>query len=592
MDELQQERGADPISARRHVAVKPAIAIAAAALFSAVALTVIVGLTMHASNAHQHDDAIDGVVSRLNELQGVPWRLQATEKGISGAVAARALHASMLSTENDVLRILRGLQRDSPVTGLDGVIAPLQQNFITLNATVDLVAGRQFARGGSLAPATFQTHDRVVQTLGRVAEQYQSQTSTAQLEATLAAVGALLLLLAGFALFYLRAYNAHAASEALADELRRSEEHLERAQQVAGVGSWEWDPEAHALSYSAEHARLHGWTDPAPPRDAADVLALVSPDDRARVAEALATAASNGNPVEFDYRLREAYGGRLIHVQATSATGADGRRRIIGTSQDVSERFMRAEAERANAAKNEFISRMSHELRTPLNAVLGFGQLLTMSDLDERQHANVEHILSAGRHLLDLINEILDISRIESGDLRLSLEPVSVRGVIVDAIDLVTPIADPRRIIVRAEVPTDDLTVHADVQRLRQVLLNLLANAVKYNRDDGHVQVLASVAPGNHIEITVKDDGPGIAREMVDRLFSPFERLGAEQSAVEGSGLGLAVSRGMIEAMGGRITAKSDPGHGAEFTIELDVAADGRAGDPVDHPSKAARQAA
>ena len=124
---------------------------------------------------------------------------------------------------------------------------------------------------------------------------------------------------------------------------------------------------------------------------------------------------------------------------------------MIGTSQDVTDRFRRAEAERANRAKDQFISRMSHELRTPLNAVLGFGQLLTMSELDERQQANVEHILTAGRHLLDLINEILDISRIESGDLRLSLEPVSVRSVIVDAIDLVTPIADPRRIDVRAD---------------------------------------------------------------------------------------------------------------------------------------------
>ena len=220
---------------------------------------------------------------------------------------------------------------------------------------------------------------------------------------------------------------------------------------------------------------------------------------------------------------------------------------------------------------------MSHELRTPLNAVLGFGQLLTTSELDERQHANVEHILTAGRHLLDLINEILDISRIETGDLRLSLEPVSVRSVIVDAIDLVTPIADPRGIIVRADLPDDDLWVRADVQRLRQVLLNLLSNAVKYNDEAGHVQVLASVRSDERVEIRVRDDGPGIASGMIDRLFSPFERLGAEQTSVEGTGLGLAVSRGMIEAMGGRITAGSEPGCGAEFTIALDRAEEVRA---------------
>ena len=168
--------------------------------------------------------------------------------------------------------------------------------------------------------------------------------------------------------------------------------------------------------------------------------------------------------------------------------GSDGRRRVIGTSQDMTERFQRVEAERANRAKDEFISRMSHELRTPLNAVLGFGQLVSMSELDERQRGNVEHILSAGRHLLDLINEILDISRIESGDMRLSIEPVSLPSVVVDTVDLVGPEAAEHRISLEVD-ETPDLWVRADVQRLRQVLLNLLSNAVKYNADGGHVWV-------------------------------------------------------------------------------------------------------
>ena len=424
--------------------------------------------------------------------------------------------------------------------------------------------------------AGLTAHASTAQALSEAAQQYQSQTSSAELKATLGAVAVVLLLLAGFAIFYLRAYQAHAESDALTEELRRSEAHLARAQRLAGVGSWEWEPEGELLSFSAEHARLHGWTSPDPAEDPMDVLGLVSPDDRPRVAEALGKAATDGTPVDFDYRVREAYGGRLIHVTATTVTGPDGRRRLIGTSLDVTERFRRAEAERANRAKDEFISRMSHELRTPLNAVLGFGQLLTMSDLDERQRANVEHILSAGRHLLDLINEILDISRIESGDLRLSLEPVSVRSVIGDAVDLVTPIAEPRRIAVSATLPDPDLWVHADAQRFRQVLLNLLSNAVKYNHADGHVEVAAAVTLERRVEIVVTDDGPGIAPDKIDRLFSPFERLGAEQSAVEGTGLGLAVSRGMIEAMGGRIAVRSTPGHGATFTIELDVAGEHR----------------
>ena len=595
MEELQDERTADGIGDRRRVAVKPAIALLAAAVFAGLSLIVIAGLTARASDARGHDATVRGAVTQLNELQGVPWRFQTAGAGTSDTAAARALRVSMLDGERAVLHSLEVLQSDAPVAGLRSVSAPLQQNFRTLNTTVDLVARHQLGQARLLAPTTFRTHDTVLAALDRTGKAYRSETSRAELDAMVGAVAAVVLLLAGFAFFYLRAYKAHAASEALAGELRRSEAHLERAQRLARVGSWEWDPAAHVMSYSAEHARLHGWTDREPPRDPADVLEIVSPDDRPRVAKALASAARTGNPIEFEYRVREAYGGRLIHLQATSVTGADGHRRMIGTSQDVTDRFRRAEAERANRAKDQFISRMSHELRTPLNAVLGFGQLMTTSELDERQQANVEHILSAGRHLLDLINEILDISRIETGDLRLSLEPVSVRSVIVDAIDLVTPIADPRRIAVRAELPDHDLWVHADVQRLRQVLLNLLSNAVKYNDEGGHVHVLASAGSDEHVEIRVRDDGPGIALGMIDRLFSPFERLGAEQSSVEGTGLGLAVSRGMIEAMGGRITAGSEPGRGAEFTIALDAAADGRAGITLPgeiRPSEAVQPAA
>jgi signal transduction histidine kinase len=214
---------------------------------------------------------------------------------------------------------------------------------------------------------------------------------------------------------------------------------------------------------------------------------------------------------------------------------------------------------------------MSHELRTPLNAILGFGQLMTMSELDERQRGNVEHILSAGRHLLDLINEILDISRIESGDLHLMVELVSVRAVIDEAVDLVEPTAGERGVDVCADHGDTDLHVRADAQRLKQVLLNLLSNAVKYNKPGGHVRIHTAPGAADHALIVVEDDGPGIAPEMIERLFDPFERLGAEQRSIEGTGLGLALSRGMIEAMGGRIHARSELGRGTAFTIELEL---------------------
>jgi signal transduction histidine kinase len=558
-------------STHRHVAVRPVLALGAAALFAAIAIAVIVGLTLHAKSTREHDDTIDELVSQINDLQGVPWRFQTTGEATSGATAARALRVSMLDGEQHILQSLGHLRSEALVPGLREAARPLAANFAALNTTVEFVARRRYAAAGLLAPVTFQTHDAAIAALDRAFSHYRSQTSTAELEAVLGTVAAVLLLLGGFTLFYLRAYREKASSEQLADELRHSQAHLEVAQHLAGVGSWEWDPDTELLTLSAEHARLHDWTSPDPPRDAAAIIDLVAPDDRDRVREALAAAARSSVPIDFDYRVREANGGRLIHVTAVTVAGADGRRRMVGTSQDVTERFKRAEAERANRAKDEFISRMSHELRTPLNAVLGFGQLLTMSDLDERQHANVEHILSAGRHLLELINEILDISRIESGELRLSLEPVSTRGMIDDAIDLVMPAADPRGIEVTARLPSEDVWVRADVQRLRQVLLNLLSNAVKYNREGGHVEVRAALSGSERAEITVQDDGPGIAPELVDRLFSPFERLGAEQSSVEGTGLGLAVSRGMIEAMGGRISVRSERGRGSAFTIELEI---------------------
>jgi signal transduction histidine kinase/CheY-like chemotaxis protein len=229
-------------------------------------------------------------------------------------------------------------------------------------------------------------------------------------------------------------------------------------------------------------------------------------------------------------------------------------------------------ANRANQAKSEFLSRMSHELRTPLNAVLGFAQLLELGRLDERQRESVVRILAAGRHLLGLINEVLEISRIEAGRLHLTLEPLPVAEVVRSAIDLVRPLAAARGIALRMDEPLDRRHVQADRQRLQQVLLNLLSNGVKYNREGGQVTVACAPATGP-VEIRVTDTGRGIAAEDLARLFTPFERLGAESGTVEGTGLGLAVSRQLAEAMSGAIRVDSTPGVGSTFTLELPVAA-------------------
>jgi signal transduction histidine kinase/CheY-like chemotaxis protein len=236
-------------------------------------------------------------------------------------------------------------------------------------------------------------------------------------------------------------------------------------------------------------------------------------------------------------------------------------------------RLARADAERANNAKSEFLSRMSHELRTPLNAVLGFAQLLGLDDLSPDQRESVEQIEKAGRHLLDLINEVLDIARIESGQLSLSLEPVEVGSAVAEALDLVRPLAAERGIsVVLEESPALYFYAKADRQRIKQVLLNLLSNGIKYNRARGNLAIRCVETSGNRIRLEVADDGPGIPSDRRDRLFTPFERLGAEGTGVEGTGLGLALSKRLVEAMGGALGVSTEPGRGSTFWVDLTMA--------------------
>ncbi len=227
------------------------------------------------------------------------------------------------------------------------------------------------------------------------------------------------------------------------------------------------------------------------------------------------------------------------------------------------------EAEEANQAKSEFLSRMSHELRTPLNAILGFGQILDKQNLTPLQEESVQYILKGGRHLLQLINEVLDIARVEAGHIELSLEAVALTEVVSEACTLVSPLLAERGIALNIDAATlDSRHVLADRQRFKQALLNLLSNAIKYNRPQGHVRVYACLAPDNRVRIAVEDTGPGISHADHPRLFTPFERLNAS-SEVEGSGLGLVLSQRLVTAMGGRISLESTPGQGSAFFIEL-----------------------
>jgi signal transduction histidine kinase len=286
-------------------------------------------------------------------------------------------------------------------------------------------------------------------------------------------------------------------------------------------------------------------------------------------------------PPSADTYERVRHDGMVLEVQTHVA--ADGS--IVRTYTDITTRKQAAtalltakeEAERANRAKSEFLSRMSHELRTPLNAVLGFAQLL-QTDADEplspMQNARVQEMLRGGQHLLSLINDVLDLARIEAGALRLQLEPVDLAELIGDCMRLVEPNAAEREIKlqIRHGAPGPS-RVLADPTRLRQVLLNLLSNAVKYNRKGGQVDVSwqHETAPGT-VCLSVSDTGLGLSAEHQQRLCQAFERLDAQHSTVPGAGIGLALSKWLVELMQGEIGVDSTAGKGCRFWVRLAAA--------------------
>ena len=224
-------------------------------------------------------------------------------------------------------------------------------------------------------------------------------------------------------------------------------------------------------------------------------------------------------------------------------------------------------------SSNEALSRVSHELRTPLNAILGFGELLSLDQLSESQRESVEQILAGGRHLLALVEDLLDLSRVAAGNLQLEPTPVDIEAEIARTVALIGPLAAEKSLSVDVESAGRPLFALADRRRLKQVLLNLISNAIKYNRPGGSITL--SVAPDgiDTVRIEVRDTGAGMTDAQLRRLFVPFERLDAAVHGIEGHGLGLAMSKALTEAMGGAIEAASTPGAGSVFTLNLPVSA-------------------
>ncbi len=363
--------------------------------------------------------------------------------------------------------------------------------------------------------------------------------------------------------------------------LAAAEERWKFALEGAGDGVWDWDMRANKYFYSTRWKEMRGYADHEIGDTIDEWTSRVHPDDLPRVQAQMSRHLRGETPFyEVEYRVLHRLGHELwIRDRGkTVRYGPDGRAdRLVGTQTDITrgkqaeemQRDKRA-AELASNAKSEFLSRMSHEMRTPLNAVLGFSHLLHVNPAQEaltvREYAG--HVLDAGRHLLALIDDVLDLQKIEEGALSLKLEPLDLHDAVTHALELLWPAAQPHQVELSNQVPARTWVL-ADPQRLRQVLLNVGSNAIKYNRPSGCVRWRQEAAMSGRVTLCIEDEGPGMSPEQMSRLFQPFERLGRETSTIEGTGLGLIIARSLVQAIGGHISITSEEGRGTCVNIDL-----------------------
>ncbi len=362
--------------------------------------------------------------------------------------------------------------------------------------------------------------------------------------------------------------------------LRASEQQLQAILDTARVGIVKTDMSGRILKPNPAYCRLLGYSEPELLQRS--VGQITHPEDRLADAKLLAAMKNGDSDV---YRREKRYlakDGTVVPAQLTVALLRDASGRpefTVGVVEDISEHLRLAEAERArdraessNRAKSEFVSRMSHELRTPLNAMLGFAQLLGLDrkpPLTEQQRAWATQIQQAGWHLLHMINDTLDLSRIESGMLKLEPTALELTPLIGAALAMVEPVAEKRGLRIVQRIDRRASAVLGDETRIKQILTNLLSNAVKYNTEQGQVGIRARLTEADAVEISISDTGLGMTRAQMDELFQPYNRLGREHGAVEGTGIGLVISRKLAEMMGGSLRAHSVAGEGSTFLLTL-----------------------
>lgn len=369
-----------------------------------------------------------------------------------------------------------------------------------------------------------------------------------------------------------------AAEQALAI----AEERWKFALEGSGDGVWDWDGVHDKYYYSSRWKEIRGYADHEIGDSAEEWRSRVHPDDLPLVTSAIRRHFRGEAPFyEVEYRVRHRLGHDLWirdRGKAVKYTAGGKAERVVGTQSDITHRKQAEQmlrdkqaAELASQAKSEFLSRMSHEMRTPLNAVIGFSQLLSMNPaaLDAntvREYAG--HVLGAGEHLLALIDDVLDLQKIEDGAMPLHLGAVDLREAVASTLELLWPAAQAQQVSLDNQVPAGTC-VQADLQRLRQVLLNVGSNAVKYNHPGGHVRWRLEAPAHGRLTLSVEDNGTGMSAGQMERLFQPFERLGRETSPIEGTGLGLIISRSLTQAIGGQLDVESVEGRGTTVRIQL-----------------------
>jgi PAS domain S-box-containing protein len=360
-------------------------------------------------------------------------------------------------------------------------------------------------------------------------------------------------------------------------ELQKREMQLSTAQRVGGFGSWELDLNSGYVEASDEACKIYGVENKKIKLE--EIQKIPLPEYRPMLDKALKDLLERKSPYDVEFRIMRQNDGKVCYIHSVAEYFAE-RNIIIGTIQDITERKLAEDmllhaklaAEEANKTKSEFLSTMSHELRTPLNSIIGFSDMLldgSGGDLNERQIKYIGHIFKAGKHLLELINDILDLSKLEAGKMELNYELFSVYDAIEEVKNLVTPLAFKKNIKLDVNIESGLKSLNADKTKFKQILYNLASNAIKFTEDGGFVSINAQIFD-NMLKISVIDTGIGIAMKDLPYLFQPFKQLNSYMTREhEGTGLGLVLVKKFVEMHGGSVSVESEIGKGSKFTFTI-----------------------